>query len=266
MFLQIQNISFVSERTCEEVPGLLVTDVNKQNQIVARVRVNDSYFLQVFNRLGSRQVSPTIPSACNHASPCIVAHPGDPGFVLEGCRDCRVIRNYNIRTGERCVMNTGLRPKRMCHGPSGSILVENFLSPKMTVLTLTWIKEQELLADETSMMDKLVRQWCYAESFDVLVTMNCNEEIKAVKLENNNPIWKLSGAEPDSLTTDAEGNIYVGDGANSKILKINGLTGDVISVFLLEDENTERIHSLFWSGTEPNLTLICEDRISTYNV
>ena len=273
MFLQIRKIGIVSEGIRAQVPGLLAADVNKHKQIVARVTENDRYFILVLDRLGGRDVSPTIPSACNHASPCIITHPSDPCFVLEGCLDCRVIRNYNIHTGERCVVHKGLRPIRMCHGPSGSILVEDFLSLRMKVLKLTWVKEQELLVDETYKKDELIRKWCYAERFDMLVIMSHEDNgIKAVKLENGNPIWKLSGVvggqmfDPDAITSNTEGNVYVSDGANNRILKINGFTGDVVSVFLLEKENKMPIRSLFWSDTKPNLTLIHGHKISTYNI
>ena len=50
-------------------------------------------------------------------------------------------------------------------------------------------------------------------------------------------------------------NVYIGDGVNDRILKVNGLTGNVINVLLLE-ENEKVIQSLLWSDTEPNLTMI----------
>ena len=73
--------------------------------------------------------------------------------------------------------------------------------------------------------------------------------------------------KPDALTTDVEGNVYIGDGANDRILKMDGLTGDVLSIILLEENNKEPIRFLFWSDTEPNLTLIRElgDEINLSN-
>ena len=299
MFLQIQKVSIVSEGTCKKVPGLLEADLNKHKKVVARITVNDNYFILVFDRLGGREVSPTIPSACNHASPCIIAHPSDPSFVLEGCLDCRVIRNYNIHTGERCIVHTGWRASRMCHGPAGSILVlshfpgfvilgvqlirnayylyhgENKLSnPSHTKLSiLKFDKEQQQLENDNSLelvkFEKLLHMCYYVDRLDMLLVISEDKEIEAIKFGSESPIWKLSEVgghvfEPDALTSDSEGNVYVGDGANNRILKINGLTGDIVSILLLEKENTMPIDSLFWSDIEPNLTLIRGDRISTY--
>ena len=121
---------------------------------------------------------------------------------------------------------------------------------------------------------------CYSELFDMLVVvMYEDKEINAVKLVSeaaklklSDSIWQLSGVvddlviKPTALTSDKKGNIYVGDGVNSRVLKINSLTGEVLSVLLLEEQNLELIRSLFWSDTEPNLTVVRGNRFSTYNI
>ena len=225
----------------------------------------------MLDRFGSRDVLPSIPSNCDHIFACIAAHPGDARFVLEGCQVCRETRNYYIYTRQQRIVHDWFGPIRMCYGPSGCILFQELLSQK--VLKLKWKNEQLLKDDEEYTMDGKIWKWCYAEPFNILVTISYDKEIKAVKLENDNPtIWKLCGVvsgqlfEPDAITCNMEGNVYVGDGANNTILKINGLTGDVIGVFLMEEEEKIPIRSLFWSDTEPNLTLIRGDRIITYNI
>ena len=274
-FLQIQKISFVSEGTCEPVPGLLAADVNKQKQILARIEVNDRFFIRVLDIFARTEVSSVISSDCNHRSSCIITHPSYSHFVLEGCDLCGLIRNYNIHTEECSIVYTGWRPGRICHGPTSCILVQDgcFFSQSPAVFKLKWEKEErQLYIDHVCIKDGMIQKLCYVESLNILVTISCHKEIKAVKLDSNNPVWKLSGEvsghviKPDALTTDAEGNIYVSDGANNRILTINALTGNVMSILLLAEEGKGPIRSLFWSDTEPNLTMIRKDKISTYNI
>ena len=106
---------------------------------------------------------------------------------------------------------------------------------------------------------------CYVEVFDLIIFIYEYNEIEALKFGSESPIWKLPGVvdghmiKPDALTSDAKGNIYISDGINNRILKINGLTGNVLNILLLE-EKEKRI------DTEPNLTLIHGDRINTYSI
>ena len=279
MFLQNKKISFASERTRAEVPGLQRADVNKENQILLRVKVNDESLTGVLDRFSSREILPAIPSACNHHTPCIIAHPSDPRSVLESCLLCGVIRNYGVCAGESCVVYTrcvvykDLRPIEMCRGPVDCILVNEPRSQR--VIKLKWEKEQ-LFMDCSRVQEykyvELIEKLCYVEPFNIIVIMSHKKEVKAVKFGNDNPIWELPGTvgghvvEPDALTVDAEGNVYVSDGVNNRILKINALNGEIMHVLLLEGESTKPIDFLFWSDTEPNLTLIRGDRISTYNI
>ena len=96
-------------------------------------------------------------------------------------------------------------------------------------------------------------------------------EIKAVDLTNVTKIWKLFGPvnghinKPECITCDQEGNGYVSDRTTNRILKIDTLTGDILGILLLEDKE-KRISSIHWSNTEPNLTLLTVNGISTYFV
>ena len=81
-----------------------------------------------------------------------------------------------------------------------------------------------------------------------------------MKFGSDNAIWKLSGVvdghmiKMNSMTSDKKGNIYTGDRANSRILKINSLTGDIVSILLLEEESNDPMRSNC-SGPTPNRIL-----------
>ena len=77
--------------------------------------------------------------------------------------------------------------------------------------------------------------------------------------------WEGHVIQPDAITSDNEGNVYISDGANSKVLKIDSLTGKVLIKLKLE-EKKETISALFWSDTEPNVIVVYQDRISSYSI
>ena len=259
-------------------------DVNDRGQILARTEMYRRYIIKVMNRLNG-EVSSEFPSECNHYHHFIshlTARPTEAGFMLECCSWCSVIRNYNIHTGQCSIVYKGTTFNRICHGPTGSILAcsrQNMLGPTYLGLSiLKWDKEhRELCTDKSVDLQDMLIHMCYSELCDMFVGVFLYNEIKGVKLKSeadtlklSAPIWKLSRAvdgyliKPDALTSDKRGNVFVGDGMNNRILKINSLTGEVQSIFHLEERNKEGIGDLFWSDTEPNLIVRRGDRISCY--
>ena len=101
-------------------------------------------------------------------------------------------------------------------------------------------------------------------------------EIKAVRLGSATIVWRLFGSvdgliiKPESMTFDSEGNAYIDDLQNNRILKIDSLTGDVLSILLFDGKDNEKknlnIISMRWSNTQPNLTVRTPKHISTYFV
>ena len=264
IFLQTQNL--VCKGTLEIAAHETVC-VNDTGQILVRVQVNDRYYIRVMNPLRG-EVSSEFPTKCHHFSSCLIAHPTDAGFVLESCGICEVTRNYNIHSGQCSIVCKDYITHRICHGP--------ILTYQPHLEIFKWDKEHhELRTDKSMDLESRWNQICYSELCDMFVDVYQFKEIKAVKLETeaatlklSAPMWKLSGLAdglvilPDAITSDKKGNVYVGDGLNNRILKINSLTGTVHSNLHLEERNRERINSLFWSDTEPNLIVRRGDRIS----
>ena len=143
---------------------------------------------------------------------------------------------------------------------------------------LEWNKTQEetQLVYAQNILIGNGKQLCklhYVECHDIFIyivkDVKEDYEIIAVKLGTEKIVWRLSGQvdghiiKPLSMTCDSEGNAYVSDQGNNRILKINSLTGEVLSILLFEEEET-KIYSMRWSNREPNLTLRTKNQISIY--
>ena len=271
---QIQKVNLECKGTFQ-LPGLLTVDV-KDGQILARTEEKSRFHIRVLDTLG-KEMSIGFPSKCNHILGSLITHPSEAGFVLESCPLCKVIRNYNIHTGQCTFVYKSDEPWRICQSPKGSILASSF-SSELSMLKLDK-ENNELCSVKRVYLEDTLYRMCYSELFNMLVVVMYNQnEIKALKLEGegatlklSDPLWKLSGEvdgqviKANAITTDNKGNIYIADEANNRILKINGLTGDAVTTLQLEETNKD-IDSLFWSDTELGLIVTYRDEISSYNI
>ena len=170
---------------------------------------------------------------------------------------------------------------RICRGPVESVLVvsprpgsRGFVEGEAEVSKLNWVKEhQRLQLDFTLGFKSGVITMGYVKPHNLLMVVNKNNEIQALRLgAERSVIWRLSGMvdglpfKPHSITSDNDGNAYISDGRNRRILKMNSSTGNVKSILLLEEDHMEQTFYLRYSHTEPNLTLISGERIVTYNI
>ena len=220
-----------------------------------------------------------IPSVCDHYPVRMCKYHQDQDYVFESCAKCKEIRAYNINTAETFTVHKGSKIIRMCEGPAGSLLV---VDNNGGIWKLHWDRKTQ---DQTQPVfiqyyprrtGKSPLKFCYAECHDIfmLIMKDTEEEdyeIIAVKLGSESIVWRLYGPvdgyviKPESITCDIDGNAYVGDRATNRILKIDGLTGEILSILLFELEEI-RIQSIRWTNTEPNLTLLEGKLISTYFV
>ena len=206
-------------------------------------------------------------------------HPRDEDLVLESCSACELIRCYNFDTSDNFSVLKGSTFTFMFEGPAESLFVVDTLGK---LFKLDWdddqLHEAKLIYSTViSAVGKELLDIHYVECHNILLcTMKHWEddedyEIKAVDLTNVTKIWKLFGPvnghiiKPQCVTCDPEGNAYVSDGASNRILKIDSLTGKVLSILQTEDEHT-KVLTIHWSNTEPNLTLWTGKGISIYFV
>ena len=220
---------------------------------------------------------------CKHKQVLVNKHPRHADYVLESCSTCQELRAYNINTTEPFIVHNGFNIIRMCEGPAGSLLVLD-KSIGLCKLKLDWpedpLKEGQVVCIGhivSQGINKQLLRFCYAINHDILLctVKDCTEdrdyEILAMKLGSEKTSWRLSGKvdghviKPECMTCDPDGNTYVSDRASNRIMKIDGLTGEILSTSLLDEEEI-MIISMHWSNTEPNLTLRARYFISTYYV
>ena len=164
----------------------------------------------------------------------------------------------------------------MCDGPAGSLLVADTHNKWFKLdLDSGQLNEPKLIYRKMS-ATMVICRFHYVQCHDILLyTMKNKEEdkdyeITAVKLESQSLVWKLSGEagghiiKPGYITSDPEGNTYVSDRGTNRILKIDSLTGKVLRILLVDER--EKLGSVRWSNTMPNLTVWTNERISTYFV
>ena len=264
-------------------PVLGSMDINVNNGLLVRVRVGTKHWIRVLDRQTGDLIN-EIPSMCEHRQKegfVVNKHPGHQDYVLETCLRCEEIRANNIDTAKSFPVCQG-KFIRMCDGPDGSLLIGDRC---YKLFKLEWDAEQR----ETQLNyirqfhkdpGKTFLRFCYVECHDILLcTLETKEkgtydEIIATKLESGSTVWRLFGPvdgcliKPVCITCDTDGNAYVSDRRNNRIMKINALTGEVLSILLMEEGSRDIIWSMRWSNTEPNFTCHLKgiNGISTYSV
>ena len=254
-------------------------DVTDNDLLLVRTKEETKCWIQVMNRLTGNLVN-KIPSMCDHTGVHVRRYPRDQDYAFESCSTCDEIYAHNVNTGGSSSVHKGSKIHRMCDCHAGSLLVMNTDSE---LHRLRWDKAQHkaqlAFVQNIPRPGKRPLRLCHVECHAILMcTMKDWEEdqgyeIIAVKLRSNTIMWRLYGPvdghiiKPESMTCDSDGNGYISDQRNNRILKINSLTGEILGILLLEEKE---IWSMRWSNREPNLTLWeynqISDQISTYFV
>ena len=241
-----------------------------------RVKKGSKYWILVMHRVTGFVIN-EFPSNCNHNA-YLNNYLRHQEYVLECCPTCEQTRGYDNNTGE-CFfvfkLDVDCKIDRVCHGPAGCLLL---LDKKGVLLELDWDQEKWSTCLKCLLRlhsEQLRIQYIhYVECHDMLlclVEQDHNSEVIAVRLGTRNILWNLFGQvdgnfiQPESVTSDSHGNGYVSDRGTNRILKIDSLTGDVLSILHVEEEEDE-IYFIDWSITEPNLTVWRGKQIETYSI
>ena len=282
--LQIKKIKLIRGKTFPVCSVMAVTD---SDLLLVRVKEETKYWIQVMNRLTGDLIN-KIPSMCDHNLVRVNKYPRDQDYAIESCLACEEIYAHNINTGESFSVHKGSKIVRMCDGPAGTLLVVDGSDPdrlKIFKLKLDKTQHEAQLVFIQNMHYRSEQEplrFCYAECHDILMCTVKDKkedqgyEIKAARLGSETIVWRLFGSvdsliiKPESMTFDSEGNAYIDDLQNNRILKINSLTGEILSILLLDGKDNEKknlnIISMRWSNTEPNLTVRTRKHTSTYFV
>ena len=213
--------------------------------LLVRVNVCGNFYSIRALRRQTGDVINDIPSMCGHGFARVNKHPKDPDHVLECCPMCRVVRAYNIKTSDHFIVHSGSTTfARMFPGPAGSLFV---MDADCSLFKLVWSEDQSPEQEPKSISASAIPsattteplRLCYIEHHDILMytvevdMFDYDPSIIAVKLESGAIIWKICGEvegqviKPFAISCDPEDNAYVSDRNSNRILKIDGLTGDV---------------------------------------
>ncbi len=168
-------------------------------------------------------------------------------YMAELCWDCNEIKVVDMVTHEvhKAYSGSSLSEElgAMCSGPGeGSLLFWDYKS--QAVIELQWDEGKKQLKEvrrvQTPSYDT-VYHMCYMSHADLLI-MSSGQEVQGVKLQGGAgqpPVWQLwwevlgKKIHPRGISSDAEGRVYVADCDNSRVLVVNGNTGEVMQELLL---------------------------------
>ncbi len=202
--------------------------------------------IQVLDRMGASRT--TYNNICDqhpYGRKCI-SEMSVGKYIADLCRGCDEIRvvdmaTYNVYRAYSPSSTRSLHA--MCSGPGeGSLLVWDNRSE---VIQLQWDESTKKL-DEVRQVQvpwSSVYYMCYMPHTDLLILSldYFGHVVQAVKLQGGAgqpPVWQLQGEvlgkemKPQGVSCDNEGHLYIADGHNSRVLLVNGTTGQAVQELL----------------------------------
>ncbi len=186
---------------------------------------------------------------------------------MRGCNTVKVVdtRTHEVVTGYSG-NDTGCELDEMCSAGEGSLLILDDISK--SVIQLKWNEENKVL-DEVRQVQVpdgyTVSGMCYMPHADQLILIR-GYSVEAVKLQRSEgagqpPVWQLQREVlgkriyPGAVICDSEGWIYVAELDNSRVLLLDGYTGEVIQQ-LPQDARLGRYVSRVCCLSNPNQLLV----------
>ena len=213
------------------------------------IRMWGSGEIQLCDRKGRTHTTYTGLCRCE----CIAKHISEliPGqYLAELCRKCNIIKVVDMVTHKvhKAQSGSSLFKKHvelwaMCSGPGeGSLLVWDRKS--QAVIELQWDEGKKQLKEVSQVQTpgEWVQNMCYMPHADLVILSHyLGNIVQAVKLQGGAgqpPVWQLKGEvlgkkiRPEGVSCDSEGRVYHADRGNSRVLIVNGYTGQVIQRLL----------------------------------
>ncbi len=205
-------------------------------------------------------------------------------YLADLCCRCGEIRVVDMATHHvyRAYSSSNQSLCAMCSGPGeGSLLVWDWRSE--AVIQLQW-NEATKKFDEVRRVQvwgDIVYHMCYMPHTDlVILSRPFGHMVHAVKLlggAGQPPVWQLHGEvlgkriDPRGVSCDSQGHLYIADLDNSRVLVVNGSTGEVVQQ-LLQDPGLGRVEDVCCMSNPRQLLVRYYDRptkghtLKLYNV
>ena len=251
------NESFNPENWCVRI--------NSRGEVLIREKMDKESYLRVLDRT-ARYVVRDLPCPCNH--PCSFCElPENPDYVIEICKSCGKIRAYDIITRVVKQVYDNCQPLQICKGPAGTLLL---LDKHNLVIKLEWLNDKNDLRRKRTKAILIhglnINAMCYVESLDMLVyTVKYPRSITAFCLGTDSRQWQIRGelvglnADFLGLCCDPAGYIYVWNGQNDRMMRLDGKNKGEPEKDFLREEITGKIIAACWTVTQGQLTVLSLD-------
>ena len=168
--------------------------------------------------------------------------------------------------------------RTICPGPKGTLLVAGHYQSLLQLQLDEKARKLHLVRQVQLLPFGKIEHMCYVAKND-LVILSSYCRITAVKLDTGakeaKPVWQLMGLvngrqiDPQGITSDGKGRVFVADGDNSRILVLEASSGEVLQI-LLDDKHLGKVFDVCCLGQagQPDQILLKHEpsNASLYNI